>query len=164
MIVLMNRDSCMTSETMLEKAMQFLPVGGEREHTSLDPWVILQEVRLSEGAVMARPLDGATQRESCPPSDSYHMRNLKPELPSQAIPKVLLKKPWEIANDSCHFKPLSFRVRSYMAIANQNTLPIRLLEVTCSLECSLSPPKRGPTRGRMETLTRGLPFSKWNGL
>lgn len=60
------------------------------------------------------------------------MKNLKPELSSQAIPKILLKKLWEITNDSCHFKPLSFRMIDYMIIANQNNLQIRSLEVKCS--------------------------------
>lgn len=60
------------------------------------------------------------------------MRDLKPELPSQALLKVLCKKPGEITNDGCHFKPLSFRVIGYMAIVNQNNLQIWRLKVKCS--------------------------------
>ena len=144
----MQRGSCMISESMLQKAIWFLPVWwkGGGKHMSLDPWVILQEVRLSEGAMIARPFDGATQRENCLPSYSKHMRNHKPELPRQAIPKVLLKKPSEMTNGGCHFKPLSFRVRGYMAIANQNNLQIQLLEIKCSSKQNILSPSKPSER------------------
>ena len=57
------------------------------------------------------------------------MRDLKPERPSQALLKVLCKKPSEVTNDGHRFKPLCFRVIGYTATANQNNL--QRLKVKC---------------------------------
>lgn len=121
MIALTNRCSCVISESKLEKAMQFL-----LRHLPLDPHIAPQEVRLPRGRHAGDTTWwDHTKKERFLPSDGNHVRDLEPELPSQAIFKVLPKKPWEITNYGCHFQPLSFGMIGYMAIANQNNLQIQ---------------------------------------
>lgn len=128
-ISLMNRRSCLISESRLEKIMQFLPL--LRGTLALGPLSCPIRNQAAQRVPCWRNhvLDGNTWRESCLPSDSNHMRDLKSERPSQALLKVLCKKPSEVTNDGHHFKPLCFRVIGYTATANQNNL--QRLKVKC---------------------------------
>lgn len=127
----------MISESRLGKTMQFLPVlrrtltFGSLRHLARS-W-----------ATQRVPCWDLLRRESCLHSHGNHRRNLKPELPSQALLKVLCKKPWQVTNNSCHFKPFSFRAVGYMATANENNLQIQRLksQMLWQIKGLLFPPK-----------------------
>lgn len=150
----------MISESRLGKTMQFLPVlrrtltFGSLRHLARS-W-----------ATQRVPCWDLLRRESCLHSHGNHRRNLKPELPSQALLKVLCKKPWQVTNNSCHFKPFSFRAVGYMATANENNLQIQRLKSQMLWQIKgLLFPQRVLTHESMEILTRELPLLKSeNGL
>lgn len=137
-IALMNRCSCMISESRVEKTIQFLPVWGET--LDFESLSCPARSQATQRAPCWRNLLMRSHEEKKLPTLWCDQRNLKLELPRQS----LLKSPTQEAmrdNNGFHFKPLSFRVLGYMAIANQSPDSETQSQVLWQTECLLFPLK-----------------------